>query len=629
MNFVKITSLFLCFLGVLALDAQSVKQYSYKQFTDNVSVYSRGFNHDETKLLIGCDKSGVYNVHSIELETGEMTQLTDSKNSAQWASGYFPKNDAFLYQGDTEGNEIYHLFMMDEEGNKKELTPDTSSVNRYSFYGFSRDKQSFFVGSTKRTGKLTDVYEVQLDVMELEMLYENSENLSFEEISDNKKYFVLSKPNTTSDNNLYLYDTKTKENKLITEHKGTANYRTSGFSNDSKSLFYTTNEGGEYSYLVRYDIETGKKENFLEEKEASVAYAYTSFNEKYRIVGIDKNAKTTLKIYDVASGKEVKFPNLPEGEIGNVRISESEKLMVFSIQAAKQPSNLYLYDIEKGTCKQLTDNLNPAINADDLVEPEHITFKSFDGLEIPAILYKPQGASADNKVPATLMIHGGPGGQSRMGYSPIAQFLCNHGYAILAVNNRGSSGYGKTFNQADDQRHGEDDLMDCVKSKDYLKSLGYIDMEKVGIMGGSYGGYMTLAALTYQPDEFEVGVDIFGPANWLRTIRNMPPWWESFKHAMYAEMGNPNTADSLRLHKISPLFHADKIKKPLMVLQGANDPRVLQIESDEIVEAVRKNGVPVEYVVFEDEGHGFLKSENEIEGYEAVLKFLDKYLKKK
>ncbi len=628
MNLTKITSLLLGLLSVLILDAQSVKQYSYEQFTDNVSVYASGFNHDETKLLIGCDESGVYNVHSIDLETGKMTQLTHSDNSAQWASAYFPKNDAFLYQGDTEGNEIYHLFMVDEKGNKKELTPDTSSVNRYSFYGFSRDKQSFFLGSTKRTGKLTDVYEVNLDVMEPEMIYENSENLTLNDISDDKKYFVLSKPNTTSDNNLYLYDVEKKESKLITEHEGTASYRSSGFSNDSKSLFYTTNEGGEYSYLMRYDLATGKKEKFLEEKGASVAYAYTSFDEKYRIVGIDKDAQTTLKIYDIASGKEVKFPNLPEGEIGGVRISESEKLMVFSIQSAKQPSNLYLYDIEKATCKQLTDNLNPEINPDDLVEPEHITFKSFDGLEIPSILYKPHGASKENKVPALLMIHGGPGGQSRMGYNSIAQFLCNHGYTILAVNNRGSSGYGKTFNQADDQKHGEADLMDCVESKKYLESLGYVDMDKVGIMGGSYGGYMTLAALTYHPQAFEVGVDIFGPSNWLRTLKSMPPWWESFRKAMFAEMGDPSTADSLRLHKISPLFHAKNIEKPLMVLQGANDPRVLQVESDEIVEAVRKNGVPVEYIVFEDEGHGFLKSENEIEGYEAVLKFLDKYLRK-
>jgi dipeptidyl aminopeptidase/acylaminoacyl peptidase len=203
----------------------------------------------------------------------------------------------------------------------------------------------------------------------------------------------------------------------------------------------------------------------------------------------------------------------------------------------------------------------------------------------------------------------------------------NHGYAILAVNNRGSSGYGKTFYSLDDQRHGEDDLMDCVKAKDYLEGLGYIDMEKVGIMGGSYGGYMVMAALAFQPEEFDVGVNIFGVTNWLRTLKSIPSWWEAQRNALYKELGDPFTEDSIRLHKISPLFHAQHVTKPLIVLQGANDPRVLQIESDEMVAAVKENGVPVEYVIFDDEGHGFRKKENQISGYGKVLEFLDQYLK--
>jgi len=209
----------------------------------------------------------------------------------------------------------------------------------------------------------------------------------------------------------------------------------------------------------------------------------------------------------------------------------------------------------------------------------------------------------------------------------LIQYLVNHGYAILAVNNRGSSGYGKTFFKMDDRNHGEKDLMDCVYGKKYLQTLDYISKEKIGIIGGSYGGFMVMAALTRHPKEFEVGVDLFGVTNWLRTLKSIPPWWESFKAALYQEMGDP-VQDSARLYGISPLFHADKIVKPVMVLQGAQDPRVLKVESDEIVEAVRKNEVPVEYVVFDDEGHGFVKKENQIEGYGKILHFLDTYLKK-
>lgn len=207
----------------------------------------------------------------------------------------------------------------------------------------------------------------------------------------------------------------------------------------------------------------------------------------------------------------------------------------------------------------------------------------------------------------------------------MRQHLINHGYAVFAVNNRGSSGYGKTFFHLDDKNHGENDLQDIIYGKNYLQSLDWIDADKIGIMGGSYGGYMTAAALAFEPEEFKVGIDIFGVTNWVRTLNSIPPWWESFKKALYDEMGDPAT-DAERHRAISPLFHAQNITKPLMVIQGANDPRVLKIESDELVEKVKQNGVPVEYVVFDDEGHGFSKKTNRITASEAYVDFLNTYL---
>jgi dipeptidyl aminopeptidase/acylaminoacyl peptidase len=179
----------------------------------------------------------------------------------------------------------------------------------------------------------------------------------------------------------------------------------------------------------------------------------------------------------------------------------------------------------------------------------------------------------------------------------------------------------------DDRKHGDVDLKDCIYGKNFLTGTGVVDTEKIGIIGGSYGGFMTMAALAFTPDEFAVGVNIFGVTNWLRTLKSIPPYWESFRKALYAEMGDPGTTDSVMLYNTSPLFHAQKVTKPLIVLQGANDQRVLQAESDEIVKAVKGNSVPVEYLLFEDEGHGFVKKENEIEGYGKILEFLDKYLK--
>jgi dipeptidyl aminopeptidase/acylaminoacyl peptidase len=179
----------------------------------------------------------------------------------------------------------------------------------------------------------------------------------------------------------------------------------------------------------------------------------------------------------------------------------------------------------------------------------------------------------------------------------------------------------------DDRNHGDKDLKDCIYGKKWLQSLDFIDNGKIGIIGGSYGGFMTMAAMTFAPDEFRVGVNFFGVTNWLRTLKSIPPYWASFREALYSEMGDPYTADSVRLYNISPLFHAKNIRNPIMVLQGKNDPRVLQVESDEIVAAAKANNVPVEYVVFPDEGHGFRKKENEIKANGQILLFLEKYLR--
>jgi dipeptidyl aminopeptidase/acylaminoacyl peptidase len=268
------------------------------------------------------------------------------------------------------------------------------------------------------------------------------------------------------------------------------------------------------------------------------------------------------------------------------------------------------------------------MDASDLVDTQVVRFKSFDGMAIPNILIKPHQATASAKAPALVWVHGGPGGQTTRGYSAVPQYLANHGYVVLGINNRGSSGYGKSFLAADDQKHGREPLWDCVEAKKYLASLPYVDADRIGIIGGSYGGYMVLAALAFKPDVFDVGVDIFGVSNWLRTLEGIPAWWEAQRKALYAELGDP-VAQKEMLREISPALHGDKIRKPLIVLQGANDPRVIKAESDDIVAAVKKSGVPVEYVVFPDEGHGFSKRANEISGYGAILKFLDEHLKGK
>jgi dipeptidyl aminopeptidase/acylaminoacyl peptidase len=457
------------------------------------------------------------------------------------------------------------------------------------------------------------------------MVYENKDAFDVGSVSGDGRYVALIRTNTTVDSDIYLFDSQKGETKHLTPHEGTISFNAQDFDPQSKFLYYLTDQGTEFSYLERYELATGKKESVKKAK-WDLLYSYFSEKGKYRVDAINEDARTKIEVLDQSTGKELKLPDLPLGDITSVNISDTEKLMAFYFNGDRSPSNLYVYDFASQKHKKLTDTQNPEINPDDLVDAQIIRYKSFDGMQIPSILLKPQQASAENKAPAIVWVHGGPGGQTRKGYSSLLQYLVNHGYVILGVNNRGSSGYGKTFFTADDGKHGYEPLWDCVEAKKYLASLDYVDPKKIGIFGGSYGGYMVLAALTLKPEEFAVGVDLFGISNWVRTLESIPPYWESFRKALYKEVGDP-AKDKDKLIATSPLFHADKIVRPLMVLQGANDPRVLKQESDDIVNAVRQRNGVVEYIVFPDEGHGFSKKENQLKGYKAILDFLDKYLK--
>ncbi len=625
----KAIPLFMVFATILACtpkqeqpEKTEIEQYTIKQFMDNEQVFGGSFSTDKSKVLVTSNRSGIYNMYTIPVDSGAYNAISSSDSSSVFGISYFPQDDRILFRMDDNGNEIFHLFMLDENGNTIELTPDEGS--RAVFYGWAHDGNSFYYGYNKRDKRMMDVYEMNLETMESEMLYEMESGYNFGGISNDKKYMALSYAINTNDSDLYLYNFDTKGKvKINTEQSGN---NVADFSTNNDYLYYLTDQGSEFAHLMRYEIATGNIEN-VNETNWDIVASYFSHGGKYRITLINADGKNEVEVINTEDNSPVEFPTFENGDITSLSISRDESIVSFYVGSSNSPSNLYVYDLETGDIQQLTSTLNEAINQEHLVTAEVVRYKSFDGVEVPAIYYLPKQASEVDKVPALVWVHGGPGGQSRQGYSGLIQYLANHGYAILAVNNRGSSGYGKSFYQMDDQRHGEEDLKDCIEGKNWLATQPTIDAERIGIIGGSYGGFMVMAALTSAPEEFDVGVNIFGVTNWLRTLKSIPPWWESFKDALYTEMGDPNTEDSVRLYNISPLFHADNVTKPLMVLQGAQDPRVLQVESDEIVEEVKKNEVPVEYVLFEDEGHGFAKKDNQIEAYGKILEFLDEYLK--
>ncbi|WP_299110177.1 S9 family peptidase [uncultured Tenacibaculum sp.] len=602
---------------------KDLKQYTINQMMDNESVFGGSFSPDKSKLLVTSNRSGIYNMYTVSTKSGAFEPITKSDSSSVFATSYFPKDNRMLFRMDNNGNEIYHIYMRDLDGSIKELTPEKGA--RASFYGWAKDEKSFFFASNKRDKRFMDVYEMDIETLTSKMIYENKEGYNVAGISNNKNYFALTKTVNTNDSDLFIFDRTTEKNTKV--NATLSSNSSEDFSLDDKDFFYTTDANGEFATLMKYNIASGKSEKVLE-KNWDISGSYFTNKGKYRVTYINNDGKNVIEVYDIAAEKNIELPNVEGKSITNVGFSRDETMMRFYAGGSNSPSNLYTYNLETKEQKKLTDVLNKEIDPTHLVNAKVIRYPSFDGVTIPAIYYLPHQASKENKVPALVWVHGGPGGQSRQGFNSRIQYLVNHGYAVLAVNNRGSSGYGKTFFKMDDLNHGEKDLQDCVEGKNWLVNQPEIDGDKIGIIGGSYGGYMTMAALTYTPEEFAVGVNIFGVTNWMRTLKSIPSWWESFKDALYKELGNPHTADSVRLKRISPLFHTDKVTKPLMVLQGAKDPRVLQVESDEIVAGVKKNGVPVEYVLFEDEGHGFVKKENQIESNKRILQFLNKYLKK-
>lgn len=601
-----------------------VKEYTIEQFMNTVRIGGSSFSSDEKSILFHNNKSGIFNVYSVPVSGGAATQLTNSTKESTFAVSYFPTDSRFLYTYDRGGNENSHIYLRETDGSERDLTPgDKVKAN---FLGWSHDRKTFFYATNERDARFFDIFEMPIDTFKSTLVYKDDTGLEVGAISEDKHYIAFQKNGASAaDSDIYIYNVATKEMKNITEHTGDVANSAETFDVNSKYLYYLTDTGSEFKYVARYDLATGKSE-VVEKAPWDVSYTYFSRNGKYRVTAINEDARTKIKIYDTATGKLVSLPQLPDADITGVNISPSEKLMAFYLNGDRSPSNLYVYDFVSKKATKLTDSLNPEINPADLVDSQVIRYKSFDGTDIPSILYKPKNASATNKVPALLLIHGGPGGQTRTGYSPLTQYLVNHGYVVLGVNNRGSSGYGKSFFTADDGKHGREPLWDCVEAKKYLASLGYVDEKKIGIAGGSYGGYMVLAALAFKPEEFAVGVDLFGVSNWVRTLQSIPPYWESFRKSLYKEIGDPSK-DLENLKAVSPLFHADKIVKPLIVLQGANDPRVIKPESDEIVDNIRKRNGVVEYVTFDNEGHGFTKKANEIRAYKAILDFLDRYLK--
>ncbi len=499
-----------------------VRQYTIEQFLATTAVSGPSISADGARVLFTSDATGVPNAYTVPFEGGTASPVTRSTTDSTYAVSLFPKDERILYTHDRGGDENNHLFVQ-SAGNSTDLTPGAKL--KAIFSGWLRDDSAFRVATNERDPRYFDVYRYDAAKLNRTMIYQETSGYSLAAASDDGRWLALAKTISTSDSDIYVWDTRDSRMIHVTPHKTPAQYHAAAFDAESKWLYYLTSAGGEFTHVRRYELATGKHED-VESADWDVQFTNFSRNGKYRVSAINDDGRTVVRIVETKTGRAVDMPRLPEGDITSVVFSRDEERMVVTLSGDRSPANLYAAKVGAAEATRLTDSLSKEIDSADLVDSRVVRFKASDGLSIPSIFYLPHEASADHKVPALVWVHGGPGGQTRKGYSALIQFLVNHGYAVLGINNRGSSGYGQTFFTADDRKHGREPLRDCVEAKAFLASMPEIDADRIGIIGGSYGGYMVLAALAFQPEAFAVGVDIFGVSNWLRTLESIPPYWE-------------------------------------------------------------------------------------------------------
>lgn len=542
-------------------------------------------------------------------------------------AGYFWANDKRLIYGkDDGGNENYKLYGVNIDGSEALCYTDFENVRTDIIDDLRDIPDEVIIAMNKRNPQVFDPYRLNISTGEMEMLYENPGNIAGW-ITDHDGKLRAAVAVTDMINQSLLYRDSEKEdfkNILTTSFKETLN--PFFFTFDNKMLYASSNIGRDKSEIVVFDPATAtEKEVLFSHPDVDVNGLNFSRKRKVVTTAVYTTDKRELHFFDEEAKKlyERVEKELPDYEIYFVSSNKEEDKFLIRTYSDRSLGAYYFLDTQSDELTHLVD-VSPWLDEGQMAKMKPIEYTSRDGLTIHGYLTLPLGVEAKN-LPLVVNPHGGPWARDRWGFNPEVQFLANRGYAVLQMNFRGSTGYGRAFWEASFKEWGktmQDDISDGVK---WLIDQGIADKDRVAIYGGSYGGYATLAGLAFTPDLYKCGVDYVGVANMFTFMNTIPPYWEPYRQMFYEMVGDP-VKDSLLLADVSPVLHADKIKAALFVAQGANDPRVNKDESDQMVAAMKARGVDVEYMVKDNEGHGFHNEENRFDFYGAMEKFLAKHL---
>jgi dipeptidyl aminopeptidase/acylaminoacyl peptidase len=630
-----LASAFVVTAPAVAADMSSVPLIERTKLFGNPVKANGRISPDGRWISYTAPRDGVMNVYVASADNIDNAKpLTNERERPVRSYFWAPDSKQILFIQDKGGDENFLLYGVDvATGKQTTLTPFKKT--RAEVVGISnRHKDRILVGVNNRDAKWHDVYSLSLKTGKLTLVQRNDGYAGFLPDNDLKLRMALRSRDDGGTDYYRITGGKIEAKPFASIGlEDSLTTAPAGFNADNSILYWIDSRGRNTAALLAQDVASGQTKVIGESDRADISgtltnpktlqvEAYQAEYLKPEWTPLDKDIGATLDWLKYKLGAS---------PIVQARTDADDKWLV-TADKVTEPLSLYLFDRKAGSLNKLYTGRPDLVGA-PLVQMWPVEIKARDGLTLPSYLTLPATADAnhdgkaDAPVPLVLFVHGGPWGRDGYGYDPYAQWLANRGYAVLQVNFRASTGFGKEFISAGNLQWGkkmQDDLTDSV---DWAISNGVTTADKVAIMGGSYGGYATLAGVTLTPDKYACGVDIVGPSNLFTLLETIPPYWESGKQQFYQRMGNPTTEDGRALLKsVSPLTYADKISRPLLIGQGANDPRVNKRESDQIVEVMKSKGIPVTYVLFPDEGHGFARPANNIAFNAVAENFLQKCL---
>jgi dipeptidyl aminopeptidase/acylaminoacyl peptidase len=579
------------------------------------------FTPDGRKILFVTNTSGQFNLWRTAVGGGRQQQLTAFESNTIRSVTPSPDGKTIVLTADHDGDEFHQIYALPATGGWPEPWTEAPEVQHFvSGDGWSPDGTQLAFAANSRVPTDMDVWIRDGDGEIRHVFGEEMYAFPASWSPDGRKLLALDFRSNT-DTSLHLVDVESGESRELTPHEGEIRYLPGPWAPDGSGFYVISDEGREFTALGFFRPDGGME--WIETPDGDIEEVSTSKNG--RVLGWVTNEQGWARVHlrDLETGAELPEPQLPAGAVSVVgsclTFSPDGRHAALIWQGPQRPPDLYAIEAATGKARRLTESMLGGLRPRSLVEPDLVSYPSFDGREIPAWLYRP---SKRGRVPVVVSIHGGPESQERPVYTPLYQYLVSRGIAVLATNIRGSTGYGKTYQKLIHHDWGGGDVRDWDHAVKWLHQQDWVSPDRIAVWGGSYGGFAVLSCVTRLPDYWRCAVDIFGPSNLVTFVRAVPPTWKRF---MDLWVGNPDTEEDFLVER-SPITYVDQVKTPLLVIQGAKDPRVVKPESDQMVERLKGLGREVEYEVFEDEGHGFTRRSNELRAFKLSADWLERHL---